>query len=58
MVIVGLEIMLSDYRVITIGNHVIHGLYYADDVVLVADNASNMQDMLSIANQLSKKMRN
>lgn len=55
MVIEDLDSMLSQCTGISIGDYHLNGLYYADDIVLMAENGSDLQDMLNIAGNFGRK---
>ena len=55
MVIEDLDTMLNQCNGIHVGDYKINGLYYADDVVLMANNETDLQDMLNIAGAFGEK---
>jgi hypothetical protein len=55
LVVSDLDNMLIDQGGVEVGSHKVRGLYYADDLVLFADNANNLQSMLHIADQFAHK---
>ncbi len=55
IVIADLDSMLGDQDGIHINGHKIHGLYYADDIILISDSENSLQNMLDVAANFAEK---
>lgn len=55
LVMTDLELMLSSCNGVEINEHKVHGLFYADDIVLFADNDGDLLNMLDMAFKFSQK---
>ncbi len=55
LVMLDLERMLSNCQGITVGNKKVQGLFYADDITLIANSKEDLSDMLSVTDKFGKK---
>ena len=55
LVVTDLDSMLEDHEGVNFGDHTIRGLYYADDIVLLAHNEQSLQAMLNTTDCFAKK---
>jgi hypothetical protein len=55
LVIADFDSMLNGHGGVDVGARRVNALYYADDIVLFADNEDNLQDMLQIADCFAQK---